>query len=118
MKQRDAGYLWDMLQSARDVVEITEGKRFADVQAEKTLRLALERSIEIIGEAASRVSPEVRAAHPEVPWSQIVAQRNVIVHEYGELKYERLWAVATREIPILISLLEPLIPPVLDDPAE
>jgi uncharacterized protein with HEPN domain len=50
--------------------------------------------------------------HPEIPWGRIIAQRNVLAHEYGEIEDEIVWAVATVSIPDLIFLLEPLVPPI------
>lgn len=108
--ERDAAYLWDMMEAAMTVRDFTIGLTFDGYQRDKKLRLAVERSIEIIGEAAARISEEFRKAHPEIPWKGIVGQRNVLIHEYGEIKHERIWAVATHRIPELIKLLEPLIP--------
>ena len=73
--------------------------------------MAVERDLEIIGEAARRVSIEFWAEHLDVPWARIIAQRNVIVHEYDELKLERMWVIATERTRELISLLEPLLLP-------
>ncbi len=109
--RRDAAYLWDIVAAGREIKEFLSGKKYSDFQSTKMLRLAIEREIEIIGEAARRVSIELQTEHPEIPWGQIVAQRNVIAHEYADLKMERLWAVATEYVPSLIAILEPLIPP-------
>ena len=65
--------------------------------------------IEIIGEAARNVSDEVKRAHPEIPWRRIISQRNVLAHEYGEIKQERIWRVASEGIPVLIAQLEKLV---------
>jgi uncharacterized protein with HEPN domain len=108
---RDAACLLDMLQHARGVVRAVRGRTFAEYAADEDLRLAIERRIEIIGEAANRVSQEFREAHSDIPWRKIIAQRNVLAHEYGEVQDEILWRVATVSIPELITLLEPLIPP-------
>jgi len=64
----------------------------------------------VIGEAAKNVSSTLRGAHPEIPWSSIIAQRNILAHEYGEILVERIWRVASERIPELIKLLDPLIP--------
>ena len=74
------------------------------------LRSAVERQIEIIGEAARRVSKDFQEAHPEIPWRPIQAQRHVLAHEYGEIKHDRIWRVADVHIPELILLLAPLVP--------
>ncbi|MEQ8541542.1 MAG: DUF86 domain-containing protein [Coleofasciculus sp. D1-CHI-01] len=75
------------------------------------LQSAVERQLEILGEAARRMSDNFRQAHPEIPWSDIIGQRNVIAHQYEEIRQERIWSVVTSDIPTLITQLEPLIPP-------
>lgn len=109
--ERDAAYLWDMLEAAKSVREFTSGLTFHYYQQDKKVKFAVERSLEIIGEAASRVSNEFRDAHPEISWKGIKGLRNVLIHEYGEIKHERIWVVATVRIPELIIMLEKLIPP-------
>lgn len=111
LEPSDAGYLWDMLEASRGVVRSVKSLTFEQYQADENLRLATERRIEIIGEAAGRVSQAVREAHPEIPWRGIIAQRHVLAHEYGEIDDELIWAVATTHIPNLIATLEKLVPP-------
>jgi len=74
------------------------------------LRGAVERHVAIIGEAANKVSAGFQSSHPEIPWRKVINQRNVLVHDYGEIKHELLWRVATERITELIQLLEPLVP--------
>lgn len=107
---KDAGYLLDMLEHARGVTTAVGGLTLGEYTADDTLRLAVERRIEIIGEAARRVSEPFKEAHPEIPWRKIVAQRNVLVHEYGEVEDGLVWQVATRSLPDLIGVLERLVP--------
>ena len=113
--ERDAAYLWDMLDSARTVREFTRDVRFDQYMGDRKLQLAVERSVEIIGEAARRVSDEYRQEHPEIPWRTIIAQRHVLAHEYGEIKQELMWKLVTVHVPDLVALLEPLIPPATPD---
>lgn len=108
----DAAYLWDMLDAAKTVRELTKGIDFNQYLKDRKLQLAIERLIEIIGEAANKVSSIFQEAHSEIPWKRIIAQRNVLAHEYASIKQERLWIVATEKIIGLIDLLEPLIPPI------
>jgi uncharacterized protein with HEPN domain len=75
------------------------------------LRGAVERHLEIIGEAANRLSRGFRAAHPEIPWRGIIGQRNVLSHEYGDVDDIMIWKVVTDRIPELIHQLEQIIPP-------
>jgi len=75
------------------------------------LQAAVERKIEIIGEAARNVSAAFQTQHEEIPWRGIIAQRNVLAHEYGEILIDRIWRVATEHVPDLIARLERLVPP-------
>jgi uncharacterized protein with HEPN domain len=114
---RDPVHLWDMLNAGRGVVASLRGITFARYEADENLRLATERRIEIIGEAARRISAEFKEAHREIPWRLIVDQRNVLVHAYDEIADERIWQLAANEIPRLIEQLAALLPPVpTDDP--
>ena len=77
-EDRDAGYLWDMLDAARTVRDFTTGLGLDQYRADRKLQLAVERAIEIIGEAARLVSASFKEQHPEIPWQQIIAQRHVL----------------------------------------
>lgn len=115
---RDASYIWDILEAARVAVEATRSLDFGSYQANRTTLLAVERCIEIIGEAARRLSGEFKQQHPEIPWAKIVAQRNVLAHEYRDIRHEKIWQVAREELPRLIATLEPTLPPRPDPGAE
>jgi uncharacterized protein with HEPN domain len=69
------------------------------------LLFALVRAIEIMGEAASKLSPEARAAMPAVPWASVVAMRHRLVHAYFDIDRTILWKTATEELPPLLSVL-------------
>ncbi len=107
--ERDAAHLWDMLDAAKRAKELIVGVSFAGLMDDIRTRYALERALEIIGEAARRVSPELQARHPEIPWKGIIGFRNVLAHEYGEIDYRRLYTVATQGIPALISALQKML---------
>lgn len=109
--ERDTAYLLDMLHPFRGIALAVRYRTFEEYTADENLRLAVERRLEIIGEAAGRVSRNFQEAHPEVPWRKIVAQRNILAHEYGEIQNEILWQVATASIRDLIVRLAPLVPP-------
>lgn len=108
--ERDAAYLWDMLDAAEAVRQFVQKRTFHEYMTNRMLRGAVERHVEIIGEAAGKVSEPFRQAHPEIPWRRIIAQRNVLAHEYGEIKHELMWKVATLHITDVIQKLKPLIP--------
>jgi uncharacterized protein with HEPN domain len=104
-EERDAAYLWDMLQAARDVHELLEGRSLAEYLGDRVRRLALARALELVGEAARRVSDAFQQAHPEVEWRSIVGLRNVLAHQYGVIDHERLYRTGAESIPRLISAL-------------
>lgn len=108
-EERDLAYLWDMLSAAKDVREFIEGMRYEDYERSKLTQAAVERKIEVIGEAARNVSRPFQQAHPEIPWQLIVAQRHVLAHDYGEIKLEKIWRVAIVHLPVLVDQLNPLI---------
>lgn len=103
---KDSARLWDMLDSARAITEFIEGREYEDFLDDRKLRNAVERNLEIIGEAARNVSAEARMEYPNIPWSSIIGLRNVIAHEYGEIQYEKIWIVCTIRLPILIGQIE------------
>ena len=115
-EDRDTAHLWDMREAAREVLEFIEGVHYARFASDKVLRYAVERQLHVIGEAARRISVSFKEAHPEIPWKGIIAQRNVLAHEYGEILVERIWRVATERLPELVHLLAPLIPPAPEEP--
>lgn len=114
-EDRDAAYLWDMQEAAREVESMLQGRDEKAFLADRVLVRAIERGIEIIGEAARPVSPACADAHPEIPWRQIIGQRNILAHEYGQIDHELPYRTAREDIPALIARLEALRPPLEDD---
>jgi len=113
-EKTDDKYLWDMLDAAKAILGFIAGRTFMDYNRNRMLRNAVERNLEIIGEAANKVSPEFKLLHASIPWRGIIGQRNVIAHDYGDIKNEKVWLVAIEMIPNLASEVEKLIP---KDPA-
>ena len=109
LDERDQAYLWDMLEAAKEITAFLKGIRYDDFVRSKMIRSAVERQLMIVGEAAKRVSEEFQEKHPEIPWRQIIGQRNVLAHEYGDIKVERVWAAATINVPALLKALETLV---------
>ncbi len=106
----DIAWLWDMLQACKHVEAFVDSKSFDDYESDLLLRSAVERQIEIIGEAARHVSTNFQNAHSEIAWRPVMAQRHVLAHDYGEINHALVWRVATSHVPELIGLLIPLIP--------
>ena len=114
-EERDKAHLWDMLDAALAVEEFIRGKTYHDYLTNRMLRGAVERNVEIVGEAARRVSEATRQAHPEIPWRAIVGQRNVLAHEYDEILHEAIWGIATGRITELIAMLRTIMPDEMGD---
>ncbi len=109
--RNDDGYLLDMLVAARKAVRFSSGlscERFSQSDLHQSAVLKV---LEIIGEAASRVSDDTKTAHPDVPWPEIVGLRNRIVHAYFEIDLGVVWNIVNNDVPVLISVLERIVPP-------
>jgi len=115
--ERYPAHLWDMLQAARLIVELLGPMTYDEFMADTRTRLAIERELEILGEAARRVSDALRRRHPEVPWLDIVGLRNIISHQYDRIDYPKVHRIVTCRVPALIALLEPLVPSPPDEDA-
>lgn len=102
---RDLGCVWDMVRAARKIVKITQRD---DVDSDLA-RAAIERHLTTIGETARGLSAEFRSSYPHIPWSDIVAERNILVHNYRGVVEEKIWQIALSAVPALIEQLEPLI---------
>lgn len=99
--------LLDMLIHARKAVDLFGGISREDLDEIKELALA--RAVEVIGEAANRVSPATRQRHPAVPWGEIIGTRNVLAHGYDEVDLDKLCDIVRGHLPLLISQLEAIV---------
>jgi uncharacterized protein with HEPN domain len=102
----DDGWLLDMLTHARRARERVEGMTHEQFLADADKQLAVTYLVMIIGEAASQVSAETRALLPGIPWGQIVATRNRIVHRYFNVDLGILWNIVRDDVPDLVAELE------------
>lgn len=101
--------LLDMLEFAREVVTFIQGRTRQDLDADRTLLRALERTLELVGECARKVPENVRSTHPDVPSKAIVGMRNIIAHEYGRVDPDQVWRTVHRDMPSLVSTLERIV---------
>ena len=95
-----------ILAAARDAARFAAGRSRADLDADALLRRGLLNCVQEIGEAAARMTPAGRARTTELPWGQIVATRNILVHAYFKVDLNILWAVVERDLPALIRATE------------
>ena len=103
--------LLDMLLAARDGMEFLRNCSREQFDQDRMRQLAVIKSIEVIGEAASRISDSFRDTHPELPWRDIVGMRHRLVHGYFEIDRDRVSKTAREELPGLIAVIEKLVPP-------
>jgi uncharacterized protein with HEPN domain len=104
-----------MLDYSREAVRFAEQRGRLDLDADRMLQLGLVRLVEIVGEAASRVSADTRQRYPQIPWLQIAGMRNRLVHGYDFVDYDILWQTVTEDLPALVAALEPLLPALRHD---
>ena len=111
--RRDDAYLLDMLVAGRKAVAFAAELTRQEFARSDLHQNAILKVLEVVGEAASRISEDFKTAHPEIPWRQVVGFRNRIVHVYFEIDLGVVWQVVQEDLPVLISQLEPLVPPEL-----
>jgi uncharacterized protein with HEPN domain len=109
MPKGDRLYLGHMLDMAREALQMMEDIDRAAFEADTNLRLAQVHRIQIIGEAARRVSAAGRRSTPAIPWRQVTGMRHRVVHDYMTIDYDIVWDVLTRDLPPLIAALEAAI---------
>lgn len=104
----DRAFLEDMLGRVKLVEEFTTGGHDAFMESQLTQEAVI-RSLEIIGEASRNISETMRDAYPEIPWRQIAAFRNFVIHVYWDIKLERIWEIVENDLPALKPQLEALL---------
>lgn len=109
--QRDDASLLDILIAARAAVGFVEGITWEAFAQSELHQSAVMRPLEIIGEAARRVTQDTQVAHPEIPWNQMIGMRNRLIHEYLRVNLRTVWQTVQDDLPSLIALIEPLVPP-------
>jgi uncharacterized protein with HEPN domain len=101
--------LHQMLDHAREALILSKGKSPAELIDDRVLSLAIVRLMEIVGEAANRVPKDEQSKHPEIPWAQVIALRNRLIHGYDAIDYEILWHILNHDLPGLVLSLERIL---------
>ena len=94
---------------ARQAQAACAGRHLEDLSKDSVLRLAIERALQVVGEAASRLPPEFCANYPEVEWRKIIGMRNVLVHGYDVVRNDVLWDTVRESIPKLLNQVEQML---------
>jgi len=98
-----------MLNYGQEALALSRGRQRADLESDHVLELALTRLLEIIGEAANRVSPETQEQDPQIPWRQIAGLRHRLIHGYDAIDLDILWDIVQHDLPFLLAALERIV---------
>jgi uncharacterized protein with HEPN domain len=105
MRPDDRVRLRHLREAAIKAIAYSEGKQRRDLDDDELLRLALTKLVEIVGEAAKSISPEGRAAMPDVPWRAAARMRDRLIHHYFDINLDILWQTITEDLPQLLAAL-------------
>ncbi len=108
-QQRDAFRVHHMIEASELIAEFITNKGFGDLLNDRLLSSAVERQLEIIGEAASHVSAETQAEWPNINWRGMKGTRNFLTHEYFRADYEKIWDTVQHVLPAELAALRELL---------
>jgi len=98
-----------MLDAAREAMDMASGQQRADLDTDRKLCLSLVHLLEIIGEAATGISPDFHLKHPDVPWKKMTGMRNRLIHAYFDVNLDVVWQTVTEDLPGLVTQLERIV---------
>lgn len=110
MPKDDLVYVGHMPDKAQEALSLIHEKTRPDYDRDTVLRLALTHVIQVIGEAARRVSLSFRERYPQIPWDAIAGMRNKIVHDYMDVDEDIVWDSVVHELPLLVAELKRIVP--------
>lgn len=102
----DADRLYHMAESAKEAIGYIKNKTRNDLDSDRQIVHCLVRCLEIIGEAASKISAQLKSDNPQIPWEHIVGMRNRLVHAYFDINLDIVWRTVKEELPVLIENIE------------
>jgi uncharacterized protein with HEPN domain len=106
LNENDLSFIIDIVDCIIDINEFTNGIQFYEFEKDKMRKLAVERQLEVIGQAANKISKETQDILKSIPWKNIIGLRNKLAHDYGEILAERIWAISRNSIQELKNELE------------
>jgi len=99
MRKNDRVRLQHMLNAAREAVSFVRGKKREDLDRDRLLVFGLVKALEILGDAAYRLSEETRAELPTIPWEDVIGMRHRLVHAYFDINLDILWRTVQNDLP-------------------
>ena len=112
--RRDNDYLEDMREAMQRIIAYTEGLTYQDFLIDIKTQDSVIRNLQVVGEAAKRVSSVFRKAHPILPWKEMAGLRDKVVHDHFGIRHSIIWAVARQELIVLLPQIEALLVSPLD----
>jgi uncharacterized protein with HEPN domain len=109
MRAEDLIRLRHMVEASQTAMQFVQGRSRTDLQTDQLLLFAVVRAIEVLGEAANKVSEEVRLANTDIPWKAIVGMRNRLIHAYFDVDADMVWETVHVELPALLPHLQALL---------
>ena len=108
---RDEALLLDIVNAAKDARSFVDGMNWSAFGNSRLHQNDVIRSLEVIGEAAAKLSDEFRKDHEALDWPNVINMRHRLIHAYGDVRLDIVWHVLMTKLPPMIEILEPLIPP-------
>jgi len=109
MADRDPATVLDLVLAGQRIQQFIAGQEFGDFKTDLKSQSAVVLQILILGEAAKRLSSQFRDQHSEIAWAGMMRMRDKLIHHYESLDAGEVWKAATRDVPHLLSVLEPLL---------
>lgn len=109
MVDKDFVRLQHMLDSASAISSFIKGKNRSNLDSDRLLLSGILRELEIIGEAAGKVSQQTQDCFQDVPWKQMVGMRNRLIHAYFEVDHDIVWNTVTQFVPSLATILQKIV---------
>jgi uncharacterized protein with HEPN domain len=106
LNENDLSYLMDIIDCIIDINEFTNSVEYYQFEKDKMRKLAVERQLEVIGQAANKISIEAQNNLENIPWKNIIGLRNKLAHDYGEILAERIWKISKNSLQELLNEFE------------
>lgn len=107
--RRDSVFIAQMIESAEAALEFSDGFTAESFANDRLVGFAVVRAVQLVGQAARGVSEELQAAHPEIPWREMIGMRNVVVHDYADVDMALVWKTVRHDLPGLIERLRTIL---------
>ena len=109
MRDDDLIRLKHMLDATKEALDFCKGKQREDLEQDRKLVLSLIRLVEIVGEAATKISSETKVKFSEIPWPQMIAMRHRLAHAYFDIDLDQVWDTVKEDLPPLLEKLQRIV---------